>query len=132
MLNIKNNHLRHQFNRIAKIRKVIANGGKLGVVEIRCAGGCGTVARIRADKIKAGHFFVCNNRATRGLCGSRVPFGIGGKVITKHHQAAASFTGIEYTDQGRFVYGLARCLDAIRHPVSLLAHWLHKRAKVDG
>lgn len=128
MLNIKNNHLRHQFNRIKKIRKAVESGNR-EVVEIRCAGGCGNSVRIRADKIKSGHFFVCNNRATRGLCGSRVPFGIDGKVITKHHQAAASFTGIAYTDQGRFVYGMARCFDAIRHPISLLAHWLDKRAK---
>ncbi|MGL5589095.1 MAG: hypothetical protein ACRDDI_13660 [Aeromonas veronii] len=129
MLNIKNTAIRSQYNRIKAVRAAAKGGQGAKVVEIQCCGGCGATQRLRADKVKAGHVFICNARATRDLCKLRIPHAINGHVARFQYQAAGAFTGVEYRKAGSIALSLAAAAELVRLPLASLTFWLNKRQK---
>lgn len=89
--------------RIHRIAKAFSNGHRLAreaVIVVRCAGGCGSTVRVRADKVREGQIFVCNNKETRLMCRASIPRTIGLKVRAEHHQSASHMTGLTWEDKG--------------------------------
>lgn len=74
--------------------------GRDPVIQVVCAGGCNTVHRVRASKIRKGVIFVCNAKATRDKCHRSIPRAAAGKVRVMIPQQAAGFHGVVYEDKG--------------------------------
>lgn len=129
----KNTHLSHCAGKVRQIRKIALiarlkpHPKNIPTVEIKCAGNCGSVQRIRADRVKAGQVFVCNTKATRDICQMMIPRVVNGYVREFHNQAAGALTGVTYQERPAHVVLGSTIAGVFERSVLRLANFMTKR-----
>lgn len=119
MTNFKTPELRQYAKatkRIRRVAKAFINSNLVAreaVVLVQCAGGCGGLARVRADRVREGVIFVCNRRDTRDACLARIPRVVNGRHRKMHLSAAGYHTGLTWERAPWHHILFGRVLDAL-------------------